>query len=351
MILRGKKTFPAPERILVTQLRRIGDALLCTPAVRALAKRFPDAALDFLTQPPCVEVFGGNPYVREVLVAPTDRTIRSFLRIARQLRHRRYDWVVDFFSNPRSAQYTYLTGARVRVGLDRLGRRWGYTHHAVEEAEDRDLYAVDLRLKILERLGVESAGRELEIYSDHHSEEARNRINALLEQVDCSRPLVAVATGTANPAKFYPPDLTAQVIAGLQAEGLSVIVTSGPGETALAKQAIGVLNRPIPHLEDARTTTLAALYRRVSAYTGPDSAPKHIAAACGIPTVAYFGAGRPANWHDAQNPRDLLLIAPCDLRPRCTRADCAKRQCLRKIPPADVCRSVVRLLKKQETQS
>ncbi|MBK6911926.1 MAG: hypothetical protein IPH10_13530 [bacterium] len=41
-----------PHRILMVQLRRIGDCLLCTPAIRALHERFPAATIDFLAEYP-----------------------------------------------------------------------------------------------------------------------------------------------------------------------------------------------------------------------------------------------------------------------------------------------------------
>ncbi|MFZ5433678.1 MAG: glycosyltransferase family 9 protein [Calditrichota bacterium] len=345
MKLLGPSTLPPPQRILVSQLRRIGDVLLCSPAVRALARHFQDAQIDFLVESPAEEVVWCNPYIRKLIVPPTDSRLSTFLRVAHQIRRERYDWVIDFFSNPRSAQFASISGAPVRVGLDRFGRRWAYSHRIVEEASDRELYAVDLRLQILAKMGVPDAGRELEIYSDAADSEEAHRVDHVLEQLDRSRPVVALATGSSNPAKLYPPELTVQVMLGLLENGCALVVTSGPGESELAKAALHLLKKGVPYVPDARVPTLAALYRHASIYVGPDSAPKHIAAACEIPTVAFFGSGRPANWHDALNPRDVLIEAPCDLRPNCTGSDCARRGCLQKIPPEKIVQAVLALLK------
>ena len=76
------------------------------------------------------------------------------------------------------------------------------------------------------------------------------------------------------------------------------MVTSGPGETKLADEALAALPFAVPHLKDARVPTLAALYRHARLYVGPDSGPKHVAVACGLPAVTIFGLGRPANWND-----------------------------------------------------
>jgi ADP-heptose:LPS heptosyltransferase len=345
MILRGPARFGDPHRVLFIQLRRIGDVLLGTPALRAVARRFPDAKVDFLVEPPADEVLLGHPLVDRRLVVPRDKSLRSFVQVAHELRRARYDWVIDFFSNPRSAQFAFVTGARVRVGLDRCGRRWAYTHHMVEEEQDRDAYAVDLRLDALARMGVPAQGRELEIYADRADPAECARVAELLKGVSPDKSLVAVAAGSANPAKRYPADLTAEVIARLLANGCAVVLTAGPGETDLAEVIVRRLPQPILLLSEARVPTLAALYRRAHLYLGPDSGPKHVAAACGIPSVTLFGPGRPGNWNDPLNARNMVLLAPCDVRPHCIEAECARRQCLRKIPPVDVIRAALALLK------
>ena len=45
------------KKILVIQLRKIGDVITTTPAVRQIRKQYPDAQIDFLT-----ENLGSNVY-------------------------------------------------------------------------------------------------------------------------------------------------------------------------------------------------------------------------------------------------------------------------------------------------
>ena len=352
MLLRGRQPdigrAGPPARILVIQSRRIGDALLCTPALRALATQFPDVKIDFMAESPTDEVLWGHPLVDRLLVSPRSRGGweggKEFFSFVRQLRARKYDWTIDFFSNPRSAQFAFLSGARVRVGLDRFGRRWAYTHHVVEEARDENTYAADLRLEILNRLGVPPAGRELEIYADRADHNETARVARLLKPLIGDQPLVAVATGSANPAKRYPAELTARVIENLRRKQRTVVLTSGPGETSFAEEIQERLSSPVQHLAGARVPTLAALYRHCALYVGPDSGPKHIAVACGLPTVTIFGPGNPANWNDPQNPRNVVLLAPCDTRPYCNEAECALKGCIGKISEEDVIRAAEHLL-------
>lgn len=343
MKLRGPASLPIPSRVLFIQLRRIGDVLLGTPALRAVATCFPDAKIDFVAEPPADEALWGNPHVDRLLVAPRDG-LRDWLRFVSQIRERSYDWAIDFFSNPRSAQFTFCSGAKMRVGLNRRGRRWAYTHHIVEEAEDRDLYAVDWRLKAVEFMGVPPAGRDLEIFADNVDSAETQRVAAILESLPKGRPIVAVSTGTINPAKLYPPDLTAELILGLRREGYSIVVTAGPGESPLAEEALKIVREPLPFLRGARVPTLAALCRHADLYVGPDSAPKHIAVACGVPTVTIFGLGHIANWNDASNPKNVIVTAPGGVPEQCDLAEFVRRGYMRKILPAEIVQAARRSL-------
>jgi len=53
-----------PEKILVINVTRIGDTLLVTPALRAIARFWPNAVIDVLGHPKRVEVLAGLPFLR-----------------------------------------------------------------------------------------------------------------------------------------------------------------------------------------------------------------------------------------------------------------------------------------------
>lgn len=350
MLLRGSRVPDLnrdgiPQRILVIQLRRIGDVLLSTPAIRALAAHYPKARIDFMTESPADEVLWGHPLIDRLLVAPQQGSGESWLKFVRRIREQKYDWTIDFFSNPRSAQFAFLSGAKVRVGLDRRGRRWAFNHRIVEDEIERDMYAADLRLNILQQLGIPPVTRELEIHADHADPQETMRVTEFLRAIPKDQPMIAVASGSANPAKRYPADLTARVIESLRKMHRTVVLTSGPGEASLGEEIQNCLGEPVSHLKNARVPTLAALYRHSKLYVGPDSSPKHIAVACGLPTVTIFGPGNPSNWNDMRNPNNIVLVAPCDVRPNCVETECAKKGDIGKIRPGVVVEAAERMLR------
>lgn len=343
MILLGAPPRTAPQRILLIQLRRIGDALLCTPAVRALAAAFPQATLDFIAEYPASEALAGNPHLERLLIAPR-QGIGDTLRFLRELRRERYDWAIDFMSNPRSAQFAFASGAVHRFGLDRFGRRWAYTLRCREEAADRDLYAVDLRLEMLKLIGVAEAGRELEVFADRAEPAEAERVGQAIHALTRNRPLIAISAGGLIEAKRYPATQTVKLIALLRAMDLQVVVSLGPGDNTFDQEVQRVDGLGVPVIRDARVPTLAALYRKAQLYIGPDSSPKHVATACGIPTITLFGAGNPGNWNDVHNPHNVVLRPPFDRCQHRTEADCLAHGCMSRIEPEEIVLSVRQLL-------
>ena len=270
-----------PRRILIIQLRRIGDTLLGTPAVRALKAKFPKAEIHFAAEEPAHEVLLGHPGIDRVLVAPRQGLLSGSRLLAGGCAKNKYDWAIDFLSNPRSAQYCRVSGAPVRVGLNRSGRSYAYTHLIDEEQSDLDVYAAAWRLRLLELLGVPSRGLGLEIYCDRIETVEAARGAAVVE--DLAGPVAAIGVGSHNRAKRLSLEEHCRVdCQASPTAGVNCVLTSGPGECALAEGVLEHLPSLPAVLRNARVPTLAGLYRKCDVYVGPDSGPKHVAAACGL---------------------------------------------------------------------
>ena len=141
----------APRSILVIQLRRLGDVVLTVPALEALKKRFPDAKLDFLVESPGAEAVAGHPAIDEILTYDAEGLFGA-LSWALRIRARRYDCVVDFLANPRTALITALSGAKVKAGPAHVARRWAYNLKLLQSKDT--CYAALEKVRWLTALGV-----------------------------------------------------------------------------------------------------------------------------------------------------------------------------------------------------
>ena len=119
---------PRPEKILALQFKYFGDAVLMTPALRALRRNFPQAAIHLLVPEEIAPLFQHLPWINRVWPMPRRRgsaSLRETWPLIRALRREHFDRSVDFASNDRGAILSFLVGARRRLGWAEPGGFFG----------------------------------------------------------------------------------------------------------------------------------------------------------------------------------------------------------------------------------
>src|SRR5437868_1589030 len=108
-----------PHRVLFLRHDRVGDMIVSTGLMRAIAESHPGLVLDVLASPANAQVLAGADYVRNVIVFDR-RAPGTFLATARRLRTGHYDAVIDCMVTAPSVTTLLLmlaTGAPYRVGI------------------------------------------------------------------------------------------------------------------------------------------------------------------------------------------------------------------------------------------
>src|SRR5260370_3115260 len=99
-------------KILLMQLKRIGDLIVTTSGLAALRERLPEAQLTLVVSKDCADLLPAISNVDRILIARRNlRDLSLFFSVAAG----RFDYCVDFTRNDRSASLALLSGARRRV--------------------------------------------------------------------------------------------------------------------------------------------------------------------------------------------------------------------------------------------
>lgn len=329
----------SPGRILVVRLSALGDVLLATPAVRALAARFPEARIDWLVEAPYVPLLEGNPHARPVAYAKrgVDAGVRGLLGLRRELAARGYDLVVDLQDKPKTRLFHGLAPQCVAFRK----RTPGEALRSLFTAE-RPLvraHAVDLFLEALAPLGVEPRGRELEL---------RLPASAAAPSVGQDRPLAGLAPGARWATKRWAPERFAEVARGLAARGYAPVLLGGPGDAAeFARVRAAAPELVFQDTAGLDVRGLALAIARCRVVVANDSGPVHIASALGVPVVAVFGPTSPARWRPL-SPRSEVVAAGLACSP-CSnhggeRCPLGHLDCLGRIEAAAVLAAVERVV-------
>jgi len=309
-----------PERILLVSLSNIGDAVLTTPVLEGLHRRWPSAHITVLVGPRAVSLFERDPRVTQVWPYDKNMPLGALLRLVARLRWQRFDLVVDL----RHSLLPLVIGARWRSPV--LRQPTGGSQHRVQA-----------HLDVVRRMGIAVDDVAPRLFVGPEDDAAVAQWLADLPP----GPLVAVAPGARSHLKRWTPEGFAQVCDTLMAEqGVQVILVGDAEDRPVAGQVLGAMRQaPLDWVGRTTLRQLVALFRRVQLVLTNDSACLHLAVAAQAPVVAIFGPTDPQKYGPVC-PGDRvvrlgLVCAPCE------RALCPYgHECMRWLPAREVLAAV-----------
>lgn len=340
---------------MLLRLRLIGDVVFTTPLIRALRRAWPDAHLAYVVEPDAAPIVANNPWLDEMIVAPRTHGLRRVaddVRLARELRRRRFDVAIDLHGGPRTAWLTLASGARERIGYDIPGRRWMYTQ-VVRRARSLmpPRHSVLNQWDLLEaipgwRYGPAAPGRDpVEMAIDPAAE---RRLSDRLRRANVSdrHAVIVIHVSAGNPFRRWPERFFVETVRTL-ADGdpsRRIILSSGPSDrdaagriTTDARAGSAAAADRILDLGELDLQELRALIARSVLFIGGDTGPLHMAATTATPIVGIYGptlAERSAPWRAPDAHTIAIELKDLECRP-CDQRVCAPGdfRCLTTLTP------------------
>ena len=347
------------HRALVIKLRHHGDVLLCSPVFSVLKAHAPNIVIDALVYADTAEMLTLHPAIDQVHVIDRNWKTRGTLAhikaewtLFQSLRARRYDLIVHLTDHPRGAWISRLCNVPWAVArkVSKRGAWWNkaFTHFISSPREGRR-HAVELNLDALRRIGIFPGEDERQLALVAGAP-ADARLTSLLQALELdSKPFIHIHPASRWHFKCWPAARIAALIDQLHSDGHIVVLSAAPdaAEIALLDAIQAQLKQPALSLAGQLSLKeLAALTARARLFIGVDSAPMHIAAAMGTPTVALFGPSGDKEWGPWGVAHRIVASDAHPCRP-CGIDGCGGSKvsdCLTALPVARVYRAVQELL-------
>lgn len=279
---------PVPRRILLIQLRRLGDVVLTTALLEDFGSAFPGAAVDFLVGPAAAPLLAGHPRISERIVFDPDR--RSVM--TREIRSRRYDWVVDLQGSLSTSMLARASGARVRLGWRVRGWPLWYTHAKSRNGPVE--YVVRERRRLLELAGIAVGDTLPRIHLSSDELELGER-DARACGAPPDTPRIGILLSTREPAKDWNVEGFARVASALAADGFAPVVFQTPGdEERIAR--FRTLTRAAAIVPPLGLRRFLGVLASTNVFLSGDTGPAHMADALGVPRVTIFGPTPSVAW-------------------------------------------------------
>ncbi|CUU02436.1 heptosyltransferase-3 [Candidatus Kryptobacter tengchongensis] len=276
------------NKILVIKLRAIGDVLLSTAVLKNLRYNFPNAKIDFLTEPPAKEIVDGNPFIDELIIF--EREKNNLIKFW-ELRKRKYDLVIDLFCNPRSALLTFITGAKYRVGYAFRGRSYAYNVKLKPRKEVH--HNVEFNLDALRAIGLEIIDKEIYIQLNEEAEKfaekfwKENNLNGKM--------VIALNPSGTWETKRWGIEKFAKLgdIIAKNFNAKILILWGNQKELEDAQKIFSIMEEKPLIPPKTNLKQLASILKRCSFTISNDSGTMHISTAVGTPTLGIYGPTNP----------------------------------------------------------
>lgn len=279
----------------------IGDFLMATPAIEALAHGYPGADIHLIARQWHLDfVQGRYPYIRQVHIVPRWAGVSDeesgvdsdefFGRMAEE----RFDIAVQMQDG----------GGEVNAFVRRLGARLSVGYSSLRERRSSDLPDVGLRylpytpevmrhLELVGLLGVEPRRFEPEAQAlERDRQEAHGLMDGFAEE---NEEVAVLHPGAGSGRRLWPIERFARVADRLIEDyGIKVVVVGVSPDFPRTQRLRECAAHPERMLDLVGKTTaggLIGVIDRARLFLGNCSGPAHLAAALRIPSVVVFGCG------------------------------------------------------------
>ncbi|MGH1460819.1 MAG: putative lipopolysaccharide heptosyltransferase III [Neptuniibacter sp.] len=292
-------------KILVIKFRHIGDVLLSTPLIESLSLTYPEATIDVAVNDYCESVVAHNPHIKKVISYSRKKgqkrgfwkKLTDELKYLSQFYHQ-YDLVLNLTEGDRGCLITAISGAKARIGFHKkdsfLFRLAGFT--AVTPWLEA-IHTVKKDLRLLEHLPEAKESTRVLLGA---SEEDQASARSLVKRYDLGDDFIVIHPVSRGLYKCWHEQRVASLVDYLmQQRSKKVLLTASPDPVEadmLEKIARLCESSPVVAAGELNLPAYRVLVDLAELYIGIDSAPTHIAASTGTPTIALFGSSKPHIW-------------------------------------------------------
>jgi heptosyltransferase II len=293
--MKNLKTF---KNILIVRTDRIGDVVLTTPAIKAMHRSYPGSRITVLVSPTTYDLVKGNPYVDEILVDDRqglNKNLFGFLRLAREIRLKKFDLAIIFHTKRRYNLACYTAGIPCRLGYK--NNKFGFllTHPLKDVRAQGTKHEAQYCLEVLKAIGVEA--NDLNVFVPSQKEADAWSAQWMRENNLRSNEIIVIHPGASDSSKCWPAENFVRLMDRLAERYALKIVLIGSAQTMPVAEAILRQTRtPSQFLNLTGKTSLVqmvSLLRRARLLISNDSGPVHVAAGVGTSVISLFLRNQP----------------------------------------------------------
>jgi len=342
------------QRVLVLQNGFLGDTVLTLPLLSEIKLRYPSAKLVLACSPLAKELLQDHPDIDEIIVDDKkggDRGLSGIWRKAMTLKKMSFTVALTPHKSLRSALMLYFAGIPLRVGFRQSVASFLFHRRVTREPQRHD---VERNISLLRAFGIqpEDCRRSMRLPPGSGSEAVVKKILSSMG-VDETKTLIGINPGSVWATKRWSAEGFAEAIQLIRKNyDCNVLLFGGPADAEVASRIQELCGGTLVNLAGKiGLREMPAALNLCRVLITNDSAPMHMAVACGVPTVAIFCATTPALGFYPYSDNAIVLEKDLSCRPCGShggrRCPLGTEDCIRLISPTRVLQAVAKLLERK----
>ena len=335
------------KEILIIRTAYVGDIIMTLPVLKPLKEKFPQARISFIVSEEGAELLQGNPHIDRIFRFNPfwfyKTSIKAYLLFLLKIRKERFDLVIEARGDIRDLLFiVFPVKSKFKLSYGFGGGRY-FLSHVVPFTGIK--HRIEYHLDLVRYLGCNTEDIEWDVYLTKEEEKG---IIGIMQKYKIEKPFLSVHPGARVPLKMWMIERYAELYDTIMREYRLPLVVLGSGEEkAIVDKIIAKMkNRPINLVGMISLREVAGILKESALFICNDSAPMHIAAAMGTPTVAVFGPSKSIETGPYKNKSRIVeKDFPC--RFTCDENVCKHtvfHGCMKAITPDDVYSAVKELI-------
>ena len=324
----------------------LGDAVMTTPAIENIVKKYSDAKLIIYGSYVSTRLFVHHPNVEKILLDESKQGGFRYLNLYRDAKSvGKVDMAFSFRKNFTTQYLLFFIGVKERFIYKRFTKK--------------EIHQVERYNNFVHRsIGSDAKAGKLKIYgysngTSSQAELGNQNFELPSSQTEFGNQSVALGKNASkkllglNPgatygsAKRWYPEEFAKVATALSSE-YDIIIFGGPNEGEIAQDIENILikNGVSNYKNLATKTSVPDLFEGIASldlFVTNDSGPMHLAAAYQVPTISIFGPTRYKETSQWMNEKSILIRKDLECSP-CMKRTCPleHHECMKLITAQDV---------------
>lgn len=281
-------------KILVVNIKYLGDLIVSSPAIRSLRKAYPKAEIVLLLRKGFEAVFQNNPYVNKIITFDPalkgNSNLKNFftgLKFIKKLKTEKFDTVIVLHPGDRTAFWAWFTKARKRIAP--VDQSFSFLFNKKVDIKENSISYIEYYNKIISENDVVIDSNKTEVFfspNDQLWSDNFLSVNNILEE----NVLIGIHPGASEPSKTWKADNFITLINKLLSNPeIRIIIFEGPQDQFVCSKIKNKFDYQ-KRILFVKTDILkvASLISKCKLFISHDTGTRHLAVAVNTPVLALI---------------------------------------------------------------